>query len=307
MLRALLPALRLHTLKEPVWGEPTDPVIPTRLQIGDSLLEVRIATGELDPSREQLLRWITKAGSAAASYYGRFPIALTRIAVHPVRDRSGVFHGTTWGSSPPLTRISVGQHTTQEQLDRDWMMTHELIHLAFPDVAEEHHWIEEGIATYVEPIARTLISDLTPASIWSDMMDSMHLGEPGPLDQGLNHTHTWGRTYWGGALFCLTADVRIRQATGNQKGLRDALRAILQAGGTIDHRWSVTKAFEIADRATHTQVLTAMYSEMGDKAVPVDLDELWRQLGVSKTRGKISLDENAPLAAIRRSITSPTG
>jgi hypothetical protein len=50
-----------------------------------------------------------------------------------------------------------------------------------------------------------------------------------------------------------------------------------------------------------------MYSEMGDKAVPVDLDELWRQLAVSKTRGKISLDENAPLAAIRRSITSPTG
>jgi hypothetical protein len=77
--------------------------------------------------------------------------------VHPVRDKSGVFHGTTWSSSPALTRISVGQHTTQEQLDRDWMMTHELIHLAFPDVAEEHHWIEEGIATYVEPIRLTVI------------------------------------------------------------------------------------------------------------------------------------------------------
>ena len=44
-------------------------------------------------------------------------------------------------------------------------MTHELVHAAFPDVAEEHHWIEEGIATYVEPIARVQIGDLTPEKI----------------------------------------------------------------------------------------------------------------------------------------------
>jgi hypothetical protein len=33
-------------------------------------------------------------------------------------------------------------------------MTHEFVRTAFPDVADEHHWTEEGIATYVEPIAR---------------------------------------------------------------------------------------------------------------------------------------------------------
>ena len=34
--------------------------------------------------------------------------------------------------------------------------------LAFPDVADEHHWIEEDIATYVELIARAQIGDLAP-------------------------------------------------------------------------------------------------------------------------------------------------
>jgi hypothetical protein len=203
---------------------------------------------------------------------------------------------------PPFTRIHVGQHATQEQLDRDWMMTHELVHLAFPDVDEDHHWIEEGIATYVEPIARCLIGDLTPAAIWSDMLKSMPLGEPGPLDRGLDQTHTWGRTYWGGALFCLVADIGIRQATNNKKGLCDGLRAILQAGGSIDHHWPVTKAFETADQATGTQVVMNMYSEMAQKAVHIDLEKRWRQLGISKVNGRVVFSDDAPLSTIRRSI-----
>ncbi len=291
ILGALLPALALGG--------------PTRLHIKDSILQVDFAPGDLDLSRDRILRWVTKAASAVTRYYGRFPVALAHITVHPAGGQDGVSHGTTWGSVPPFTRISVGEHTTEEQLDQDWMMTHELVHMAFPDLAREHHWIEEGIATYVEPIARAMIGDLTPASIWRDMLKSMPLGEPGPLDHGLDRTHTWARTYWGGALFCLTADVRIREVTANRKGLRDGLRAILQAGGTIDHEWPITKAFTIADSATHTQVLTAMYSEMANKAVPVDLKELWMRLGVLNVSGDIRFNDNASLAAIRRSIISP--
>jgi hypothetical protein len=41
-------------------------------------------------------------------------------------------------------------------------------------------------------------------------------GEPGPGDGGLDDTDSWGRTYWGGALFCLLADVRFRERTGNR-------------------------------------------------------------------------------------------
>lgn len=281
-----------------------------RLHIGDSILEVGFAPGGLDLPRQRILLWISKAAAAVARYYGNFPVALARISVHPAAGRDGVFHGTTWGSNPgatsestsPFTRIFVGQHSTAEQLTHDWMMTHELIHMAFPDVADEHHWIEEGIATYVEPIARALTGDLQSASVWRDMMESMPKGEPGPLDQGLDRTHTWASTYWGGALFCLAADVRIREETGNRKGLRDGLRAILQAGGTIDRHWPIGKALAIADGGTGSRVLTDMYSEMANKAVSIDLKTLWMRLGISKAGANIFFDDNAPLAAIRRSI-----
>jgi hypothetical protein len=201
----------------------------------------------------------------------------------------------------------VGRRTTSRQLDDDWTLTHEFVHLAFPDVADEHHWIEEGIATYVEPIARVQIGDLAPERIWADMVHNMSKGEPEPLDEGLDHTHTWARTYWGGALFCLVADVRIRRATNNRRGLQDALRGIRDAGGTIDKEWAVERAFKTGDKAIQTNVLTKLYAEMKDRPVYVDLKTLWHELGVSSSDGDISLDDTAPLAQIRRSITLARG
>ncbi len=277
-------------------------VIP--LQIGGAKIEVTFGSEEFDLPRERLLSWIQNAAKAVSRYYDGFPVARMRIRVNSSEKRSGVFGGTTWGRTPPFTRIFVGRHTTDQQLSEDWMMTHELVHTAFPDVDEEQHWIEEGIATYVEPIARVQTGELTPQKIWADMARDMPQGEPKALDQGLDHTHTWGRTYWGGALFCLVAEVRIRQATGNRKGLQDALRAIQKAGGTIDNSWPVGRAFELGDRATSTTVLTQLYAETKDKPAPVDLDALWKQLGVRKNGEGVLLDNAAPLAGIRRAITA---
>src|SRR5260370_683666 len=122
------------------------------------------------------------------------------------------------------------------------MMTHEMIHLTFPSVAEKHHWIEEGIATYVEPIARIRAGRLNASQMWADLMRDIPQGLPAAGDQGLDNTRTWGRTYWGGALFCLLADIGIRKHTGNAKGLQDALRAINRAGGTTGTHLALQRA-----------------------------------------------------------------
>ncbi len=273
-------------------------------EIGGSQIEVTFGSGEFDLPRERLSSWIQNAAKAVSRYYGTFPVPRMRIRVNSSERRSGVFGGTTWGRTPPFTRIFVGRHTTERELAEDWMMTHELVHTGFPDVEEEHHWIEEGIATYVEPIARVQTGELTAQKIWADMARDMPQGEPKALDEGLDHTHTWGRTYWGGALFCLAAEVRIRQASGNHKGLQDALRAIQRAGGTIDNTWVLDRALKLGDEATRTTALTQLYAEMKDKPAPVDLAALWQQLGVRKSSGAIVLDDSAPLAGIRRAITA---
>jgi len=223
-----------------------------------------------------------------------------------------VFHGTTIGGRGGFTRISVGQATTQKQLDDDWTMTHEFIHMAFPDLSgpdvsgesDEHHWMEEGMATYIEPIARAQIGRMTNERVWGDFARDMPQGLPQSGDQGLDRTPTWGRTYWGGAIFWLLADVRIREATHNQKGLQQAMRGILEAGGNITEDWTVERVVEVGDRATGTTVLADLYRQMKATAVHTDLDDLWRRLGVQVKPGAVTFDDRAPLAEIRKAITA---
>jgi hypothetical protein len=196
-----------------------------RMQIGSATLQVDFATGALALADDIVVKRIEMAAHAVATYYGIFPVPRVRILIVPVADRSGVVQGTTWGDVggwPGFTRIRLGQHTTQQELAADWTITHELVHMAFPTLPDDQHWMEEGLATYIEPIARVQTGELSAKQIWRDMLDGMHKGEPQPGDEGLDRTHTWGRTYWGGALFCLVADVQIRVATTNRKGLHDA-------------------------------------------------------------------------------------
>ena len=177
---------------------------------------------------------------------------------------AGVNSGRAFGSSPPHISISVGRASTGLDFAEDWVSTHEMVHLAFPSVAEEHHWIEEGLATYVEPIARARVGELSAKKVWGDMMDGMQKVCRSPVIA--TRTHTWGRTYWGRALFCLLADVEFRKRTGNQRGLEDALRGILEAGGSIESEWTLARALEIADRAAGVSVLEELYEKM--KAAP---------------------------------------
>jgi len=274
------------------------------LLIGGSRLDVQIESGDIKLSQADLLRWVQMAGEAVATYYGRYPVPHVTIRIHPFSGR-GVRHGQTWGMGGGLIKIGVGSETQMSDLAEDWMLTHEMIHLSFPSMPDENHWIEEGIATYVEPIARIEAKQLTAQQMWADLARDMQKGVPRPDDKGLDHTHTWASTYWGGALFCFLADVQIREQTHNQKGLQDALRAILNAGGDIRNDWNLPDTLKIGDRATSVTVLTDLYAKMKDRPMDVDLSALWKRLGIESDGKTVRFIEDAPLAAIRRSITNP--
>src|SRR6202167_5195607 len=131
--------------------------------------------------------------------------------------------------------------------------------------------MEGSLATYIEAIARAQIGRMTPERVWGDFERDMPQGLPQAGDQGLDRTPTWGRTYWGGAIFWLLADVRIREATHNQKGLQDAMRGILEAGGNLTADWTVERVAEVGDRTTGTAVLADLYKQMKATAVHSDL------------------------------------
>jgi len=275
----------------------------TTVNICGSSIDVRFEGETNGVSRADLLEWVHRAADAVCTYYGKFPVPHLRLDVR-VRGGAGVHGGVTYPEGGGYINISLGADTTVAQLNDDWMLTHEMIHLAFPSVARKHHWIEEGISVYVEPIARVQAGQLSPERMWHDVVRDMPQGEPEGDDKGLDHTPTWGRTYWGGAMFCLVADVRIRQQTHNQEGLQDALRGILAAGGNITQDWDIERALAVGDKATGTTVLADLYHEMRDQPDPVDLAALWKQLGIERAaNGSIQFDSSAPLADVRAAIT----
>ena len=274
-----------------------------RLQLGGGTIDVDIEPGKLAVTHEQLKDWVTWAAKSIVAYYGRFPV--DHLTIHIERfEGDGVRGGHTFGRDDGgRIRIDVGDQTTLAGLHEDWMMTHEMVHLSFPSVPGDHHWIEEGIATYVEPVARLRAGYLTESQVWGDVARDMWQGLPQPGDQGLDHTHTWGRTYWGGAMFCLLADVEIRKRTHEQKGLEHALRAILNDGGNIAQDWDLERAFKAGDQATGVPVLEELYHKMKDQPMNVDLDELWRNLGIERKNEVTTCSNSAPLASVREAIS----
>src|SRR3954451_6190896 len=153
------------------------------------------------------------------------------------------------------------------------------------------------------PTGRWRAGDLTPGEIWLARMRDMPKGLPQAGDQGLDNTDTWGRKYWGGAMFCLLADIQIRKATNNRLGLQHAMRGVIAAGGSHEKDWPIERVLATADKAVGVDVLTRLHNEMGAKPVTPDLAGLWRDLGLRLRGEALEFDDAAPLAAIRKAIT----
>ncbi len=250
--------------------------------------------------------WIRRAADATGRYFGRFPVDRVALLVR-WRDGAGVRHGTCWGYDGSIVRVVVGRETTAEAFAADWVLVHELVHAALPTLSRRHVWLMEGAATYVEPVARAQAGQRDAASVWKEFMSGMAKGLPEPGDQGLDRTHTWGRTYWGGALFHLAADVDMRVATGNRKGLQDALMAINRASGGNAQTWGVERYLSVGDGASGTEALASRYASMANAPDGPDMAELWRQLGVIDEGGTVRLDDAADCAGARRAILAAGG
>lgn len=251
---------------------------------------------------ERLADWTERSAQMIADYYGgTFPVPDLEITIVPGRQR-GVGFGQHWDGR--WLRVWVGRGTRDEELHDDWVLVHEMLHACFPDLDDDRRWMQEGLSTYLEPIVRARSGNMTEQDVWEKWTDSMHYGRPRAGDRGLDRTHTWGRTYWGGALFWLMVDVELRRRTKGRVTLQTALRGFVARGGTGRVDWSAAKVIKVGDRVTRTKVFSDLYAKMALAPGDVDLDALWKELGVvAQTDGSVTFDDTAPLASIRQGTT----
>ena len=278
--------------------------VNAELKVSGSTLCVVIEDATL-PRQQQVLRnWIDRSAHIVAGYYGKFPAPLVTIRLQAM-DGSGVGGGRTTNDSGLMIQMRVGREATAETLAADWVLVHEMVHLALPEVGRSHLWLAEGLAVYVEGVARAQSGNRDIADVWAEARRSMPLGLPHPGDGGMDQHLSWGRTYWGGALYCLQADVAIREQTANRVGLQTALRAILQETGGYGFDSDIADVLRIGDTATGTHVMSDLYLKIRATPQTPDLDLLFTLLGVPGDPKTEAFDDHAPLAAIRVAITAP--
>jgi predicted metalloprotease with PDZ domain len=281
------------------------PMEHARVPVAGGVVDVAIGSGEWPLPRDEVLEWVRRSAGAVAGYYGTFPVPRVQVIVVP-GGRRPVGFGTTLGNGGASIVVWVGRGATRAAFERDWVLTHELTHLGFPNVPRAQHWLEEGLATYVEPVARARAGLLPAADAWKGLAQGLPHGLPRAGEDGFDRNQRWGTLYWGGALFWFLADLEIRERTGGRRSVADAIRAIRAEGGTIAVRWPVERTLATGDRATGTDVLASLYARFGRAATSyaqADLDALWKTLGVAVEAGTVRFDDTAPRAGVRRAIT----
>lgn len=275
-----------------------------RLQVrehhfGKSVLTEAFVPGALAVSDAQLEKWVDQTGQGVADYFGHFPVDRATLLVTPLAR--GSIQGVTYGEGGPYIRLQIPTGLSAAEIADSWQLCHEMVHLAVPDMPYQHRWLEEGIATYVEPLIRRQMGQLSSRRVWADLVDGLPQGLTAVEDGGLDGNPSWGATYWGGALFCLLSDVRLRSQSHNQFGLQQALRGVV-ARGNITRSWSLAQFLETADGAVHSQALEQVHQEMSQRS-PIHLDQLWQKLGVQKGAGGLKFVA-APLDFVRQGIAA---
>jgi hypothetical protein len=266
-----------------------------------SRISIEIRDRVLREKKDMLLDWVLYSAKTVHHYYARFPVQSVHIKLQ-VSGGHAVRFGQAFGGDSPSLRVVIGENIDPAMLRRDWILVHEMVHLAMADVPQSQRWLLEGLATYVESIARAQRGHLSEEFVWNGFINRMPQGLPKNGDRGLDQTPTWGRTYWGGAIFCLLADIEIRKLSDNKLSLRDALRGVLGAGLSMHGSATAMKVFEAGDNAIGMAVLVPLYQKMKADPYPIDLEALWASLGVALQNEQVIYDDDAPMAHVRQSL-----
>ncbi|WP_139374186.1 hypothetical protein [Enhydrobacter aerosaccus] len=264
------------------------------------VLRVALLDGLNAEGRGDVLGWVRRTAEAVANYWQGFTARQLLLTLVPNENRSGLGIANSIAGGGTTIMVEVGADIELRRLYGQWGLMRELMRSGMPTITNRGTWLTEGLATYGQSIVRARAGWKREVDVWKEWVDNMPRGTAA-FTGGLANA-TGQQTFWGGALFMLLADVGIRRATQGARGLEDCLQGVLWNGLDETRRTTVEEFAEACDRASQTDVMTGLVQNHYLKGKAVDLDELWKRLGVTQAGGKIVFDDKAPDAAWRKML-----
>ncbi|GAB4183757.1 MAG: hypothetical protein OHK0024_23720 [Thalassobaculales bacterium] len=263
-----------------------------------SRIRLAVLDGPLAMGPAAAAAGLRAAALAVGRLFQGFPPEDMLAVIVPQAGREGARAGQVVPGGGISLMLELGGQARPTLFRDDWVAVHELIHAATPFVPDTGPWLMEGLATYLEALARLRAGWVTPERVFTDFLENMPRGLPALTRDGLRSADPRG-VYWGGALFMLLADLDIRQSSGGRLGLEHCLVALARQGVDATTRMTTAEFAGRCDGLTGHPVLARLLERHLDRGRPFDLDGLWARLGVEATPAGARLRPEAPLALLR--------
>lgn len=281
-------------------------------------VDLAVLPGELAVGLDGLVRAITGDIRAVSSVCGHFPVSSLDVVVVPVGPEMDgeppdpIAFGLVRRGGGASVMLLVRADASEEDVRRHWVAPHELSHLLLPLIDRRDAWLSEGFATYYQEVTRVRAGLEDEETAWARIVDGCVRGAADAQDEGalslsqaaasMRETGHFRRVYWSGMAFALAADVRLRT-----RARPSSLDALLCAEGPVFRQTTATMpattALRTLDRALGAPVLAPMGEAWSARADFPATAPLLARLGVHvASDGSVTLDDDAPLAAVRRAI-----
>ena len=299
-------SLFLQELAVPAPGSLRPNLANTGAPKEDGVLRLVILDGTSPGARADLADWVKRTAEAEANWWQGYPARQSLVALVPTNARRATGYGRTVSGGGPTVMVEVGREVDRRRLFDDWVLVHEVIHTGMPYLRGRATWFMEGAATYIEPVLRARAGWISEADVWREWTREMPQGAA-VFAAGLGAA-TGRQNYWAGALFMLLADIGLRRDTDGAKGLEDCLAGALWDGFDGSKRTTLQDYAAACDHAVGSDTMSRLVARHMEGGQPMDLDALWRALGVRQDGHRILFDDAAPLARWRKMIVlGPNG
>ncbi len=266
------------------------------------------------PEAARVDRWLQEGLDAAGQIFGAFPTRRAQVIIIPLDsgDRP-LDQGRVSRASGPGLLLGMGTQEPEAAYRADGLVAHEFMHLLHPPVTPDHRWLSEGIASYYQYIGLARAGHLSEEEAWRRLLADMYDGywdrRPGTLRHIARQMGRRGGAdyvYWSGAALMMMADVALRQREEQTISLDHVLadwaRCCFDSRRPHDGRDALDR---LDDFAGGDPVFAPLYDEFLFSTRFPDMEALLEDLGLPQLGEDFELDDNAPLAAIRRAIMQP--
>ncbi len=285
------------------------------LAVEDATIDVAVLRGEPPAESGKIRRWLEANIDAVSAVHGRFPVPRLQLLVVPLGagDEPVPWGQVTRGGGDAV-HLYVDQRQSESVFLDDWVLSHELSHLFHPPMNGDARWIYEGLASYYQYVARARTGMLTPRQAWAGLHSGFERGRRGgrpgrslnDATENMHREQAYMQVYWSGAAIFLLADLQLRRDSGGAQSLDRVLADFHACCLPSDRLWRGDEFLHELDRLSGTRVFSRLAETYGDSDRFPDLNEAYRQLGLTIERARrLGFGGNPAGVALRDAIMGP--